>query len=57
MDVKEQIQKMRPIDDTFFEVLIEDKLVCQEILRIVMEDASLEVLAENFQDKLSFEFR
>lgn len=44
MDVKEQIQKMRPIDDTFFEVLIEDKLVCQEILRIVMEDASLEVL-------------
>lgn len=44
MDIRQQIQKMRPIDDTFFEVLIEDKLVCQEILRVVMEDDSLEVL-------------
>lgn len=37
----EQVKDLRPIDDVFFEVLAEDKDVCQEILRIIMDDDQL----------------
>lgn len=37
----EQVKDFRPIDDVFFEVLAEDKDVCQEILRIIMDDDQL----------------
>ncbi len=39
-----RIQKFRPIDDTFFEVLAQDPRVCEEILRTVLEDPALEVM-------------
>ena len=35
---KEQVKNFRPIDDTFFEVLADDIGVCQEMLRIILED-------------------
>lgn len=40
-----KVKKMRPIDDVFFEKLIEDKNVCQEILRVILQDDKLEVLS------------
>jgi len=39
-----RIQKFRPIDDTFFEVLAQDPRVCEEILRTVLEDSELVVI-------------
>ncbi len=38
---KERVQGFRPIDDVFFEVLADDKEVCQEILRTILEDEAL----------------
>ena len=37
------IQKLRPIDDIFFEVIARDKGVCEEILRTILEDDKLVV--------------
>ena len=39
----EHVKKFRPIDDTFFEVLADDIGVCQEMLRIILEDEKLVV--------------
>ena len=39
----EQVKNFRPIDDTFFEVLADDIGVCQEMLRIILEDEKLVV--------------
>ncbi len=36
-----KIQSFRPIDDTFFEVLAQSKDVCQEILRVILQDDNL----------------
>ena len=38
---KQKVQDFRPIDDVFFEVLADDELFCQEILRIILEDEKL----------------
>ncbi len=35
------VRQLRPIDDTFFEVLMQDIDTCQELLRIVLEDDEL----------------
>ena len=35
---RERVKKLRPIDDVFFEVLAQDKEVCEEMLRTIMED-------------------
>ena len=40
---KERVKDFRPIDDVFFEVLADDKEVCEEILRTIMEDKNLVV--------------
>lgn len=39
----EQVKELRPIDDVFFEVLAEDPGVCEEILRVIMNDEGLVV--------------
>ena len=39
----EQVKNFRPIDDTFFEVMADDIGVCQEMLRIILEDEKLVV--------------
>ncbi len=38
------IQQLKPIDDDFFEKLAEDISVCEEILRVIMEDPELKVI-------------
>lgn len=40
---KEKVKNLRPIDDVFFEVLAQNKSVCQEMLRTILEDAGLVV--------------
>lgn len=37
----EKVRDFRPIDDAFFEVLAQNKEVCQEMLRVFLEDAEL----------------
>ena len=39
----EKIRQLRPIDDIFFEVLADDAAFCQEMLRVILEDAELVV--------------
>ena len=39
----EKIKDLRPIDDVFFEVLAQDKDVCEEMLQTIMEDDLLTV--------------
>ena len=39
----EKVRDLRPIDDVFFEVLAANPAVCQEILRVIMEDNLLVV--------------
>ena len=41
----EKIQMLRPIDDTFFEVLADDVEFCEEILQIILQDEKLKVLS------------
>lgn len=40
---KRQVADFRPVDDVFFEVLADDKEVCEEILRTILEDEALKV--------------
>ena len=37
----EDIQKLRPIDDIFFELIAQNKGVCEEILRTILNDKLL----------------
>ncbi|WP_026653446.1 PD-(D/E)XK nuclease family transposase [Butyrivibrio proteoclasticus] len=37
----EQVKRLKPIDDVFFERLMENKAVCQEILRVILDDNKL----------------
>lgn len=39
----EKVRDLRPIDDVFFEVLARNSKVCQEILRVILEDDLLVV--------------
>ena len=39
----EKVRKLKPIDDVFFERLMESKPVCQEILRVILNDDKLRV--------------
>ena len=38
-----RVRDLRPIDDVFFEVIASDTLVCEEILRTILEDGKLTV--------------
>lgn len=40
---KRKVQDFRPIDDVFFEVLANDVLFCEELLRTILEDQKLVV--------------
>lgn len=46
------IAPLRPIDDIFFEVLATDKLVCQEIIRTILQDDKIIVEEVIVQDSL-----
>lgn len=41
---KEKIAKYRPIDDTFFEKIAEDSEVCEELLRVILQEPELKVV-------------
>ena len=41
---QEKVKDLRPIDDVFFEVLAKNTAVCQEILRVILEDDALIVI-------------
>lgn len=43
MKKKARVAKLRPIDDVFFEALAQNPKVCQEILRVILEDDKLVV--------------
>lgn len=43
--VKKKVEKLRPIDDIFFEKLMEDMAVCEEALRVILEDEKLKVVS------------
>ncbi len=42
---QKSIEHLRPIDDVFFEVLMENPKVCQEVLRVILENNTLEVIS------------
>ena len=46
-DVKtlEKVKQLRPIDDALFEKLMESKEVCQEVLRVIINDEQLTVIS------------
>ena len=47
-----RIQQFRPIDDTFFEVIVKDKEACQEILRVLLDDPAIVVESVQTQRSL-----
>ena len=51
------IQELCPMDDTFFEVLIQQPGVCEEMLRILLEDSDLTVLEVHPQHSIKKFFR
>ena len=42
--ILEKVMRLRPIDDIFFEKLMENKKVCEEILRVILENEKLKVV-------------
>ena len=50
--ILEKVKQLRPIDDVFFEKIIEDKGVCEEILRVILEDDKLQVLSVTPQSSM-----
>ena len=42
--IREEAKKLNPIDDLMFRTMAEDKKFCEEILRVILEDAALTVL-------------
>lgn len=47
-----RIQRFRPIDDTFFEILVQDEKVCEEILRTILQDPGLAVISVTSQKSI-----
>ncbi|MBR1741165.1 MAG: hypothetical protein IJ733_04720 [Lachnospiraceae bacterium] len=43
----EKIQMLRPIDDTFFEVLADDVEFCEEILQIIPQKKEKRILPKD----------
>lgn len=41
---RERIARYRPIDDTFFEKIVEDPEVCEEMLRVILQEPELKVI-------------
>lgn len=50
--IREKVKMLNPIDDTFFQVMAEDKRVCQEILRTVLGEPELIVMETKPQREL-----
>lgn len=50
--IREEARALNPIDDVFFQVMAEDKMVCQEILRTILGDPELKVVKVTSQREL-----
>lgn len=50
--IREKVKTLNPIDDVFFQVMASDKLVCQEILRTILQDPKLIVVRATPQREL-----
>lgn len=50
--ILEVIQKLKPKDDIFFGMLMKNKEVCQEVLRVILGDPGL--IVESCADQISF---
>ena len=46
------LQSLRPIDDLFFAIIIEDKVFCQELLQVILDDPNLIVEYTNTQEEI-----
>ena len=49
---RQLVSELNVIDDIFFHKMVENSEVCQEILRIILEDDGLEVIEHHPQDSL-----
>ena len=47
--IREEAKKLNPIDDLMFRTMAEDKAFCEEILRVILSDPALTVLASTPQ--------
>ena len=52
MNTRKPVADLRPIDDSLFEKLMEDKKVCEEMLQTILEDKYLEVISLVKQDSI-----
>ena len=43
-DVQKIVSRLRPIDDIFFQKLVEDKGFCEELLQVIMNDKGLKLI-------------
>jgi len=50
MELRQIVEELRLIDDTFFEKVMEDKETCEEVIRVIMEDPKLSVKEVNPQE-------
>lgn len=48
----ETVQKLKPKDDIFFGMIMKNKEVCQEVLRVILGDPGL--IVESCEDQKSF---
>lgn len=51
-ELRPLVEQLRLIDDTFFEKVMEDKDVCEEVIRIIMEDPGLSIREVNPQESV-----
>ncbi len=49
---KDTIDRLRPIDDTFFHKLVEDLEFCEELLRIILDKSDLHIISSEPQKSL-----
>lgn len=47
--VKATVDELRPIDDTFMKKLAEDRLFCEELLQVVLDNSYLRVVSNKPQ--------
>jgi len=51
-EIIKKLQSLKPIDDLFFAVIIEDKVFCQELLQVILDDPNLIVEYTNTQEEI-----
>lgn len=52
LELRQLVEELRLIDDTFFEKVMEDRETCEEVIRVIMEDPKLSVKEVNPQEPI-----